>query len=93
MILQDEVSLIFCKNPWKYLIMTPCKEGSSKISELGMIRSKKHFLTLKEETEVKIAIMLLLLELDVFVTEEIRQDKLNSSPSCNSEYHSSSEHA
>lgn len=73
--------------------MTPCKEGSSKISELGMIQSKRHFLTLKEETEVKIAIMLLILELDVFVIEEIRQDKLNCSPSCNSEYHSSSEHA
>ena len=72
--------------------MTPCKEGSSKISELGMIRSKRHFLTLKEETEVKIAIMLLILELDVFVIE-VRQDKLNCSPSCNSEYHSSSEHA
>ena len=63
------------------------------MSELGMIQSKKHFLTLKEEREVKIAIMLLILELDVFVTEEIRQEKLNCSPSCNSEYHSSSEHA
>lgn len=50
--------------------MTPCEEGLSKISGLGIIQFQKHFLTLKQEKEVRIATVLIL-ELDVFVIEEI----------------------
>lgn len=50
--------------------MTPCEEVLSKISGLGIIQFQKHFLTLKQEKEVRIATVLIL-ELDVFVIEEI----------------------
>lgn len=67
--------------------MPPCKEDLSKITELGIIQFQK-YLTFKWETEVKIATVLLLLELDVSVMGEVKYDKLNCYPSSNFDYQS-----
>lgn len=53
--------------------------------------TQKAFFNTRKKREVKIAIMLLILELDVFVIEDQTRQVTALHP-CNSEYHSSSEH-